>query len=111
MRDFLIGFFFCFKQKTADELRMSDWSSDVCSSDLARAFSQRGSDGGDGPEQDQRIVLRRQEAPPLPEAGRPSSMALTIRASAPPITGARGPGRSAERRVEKECVSTCRSRR
>src|SRR3546814_2498659 len=26
---------FFFKQKTADELRISDWSSDVCSSDLA----------------------------------------------------------------------------
>src|SRR3546814_2169090 len=26
--------FFCFKQKTADEMRISDWSSDVCSSDL-----------------------------------------------------------------------------
>src|SRR3546814_8252877 len=25
---------FFFKQKTADELRISDWSSDVCSSDL-----------------------------------------------------------------------------
>src|SRR3546814_7415112 len=28
-----IGFFF-FKQKTAYEMRISDWSSDVCSSDL-----------------------------------------------------------------------------
>src|SRR3546814_4244332 len=27
--------FFFFKQKTAYELRISDWSSDVCSSDLA----------------------------------------------------------------------------
>src|SRR3546814_5334296 len=27
-------FFFFFKQKTADEMRISDWSSDVCSSDL-----------------------------------------------------------------------------
>src|SRR3546814_2597177 len=27
-------FFFVFKQKTAYELRISDWSSDVCSSDL-----------------------------------------------------------------------------
>src|SRR3546814_11179995 len=27
-------FFFCFKQKTAYEMRISDWSSDVCSSDL-----------------------------------------------------------------------------
>src|SRR3546814_3540200 len=28
-------FFFFFKQKTAYEVRISDWSSDVCSSDLA----------------------------------------------------------------------------
>src|SRR3546814_10093133 len=27
-------FFFCFTQKTAYEMRISDWSSDVCSSDL-----------------------------------------------------------------------------
>src|SRR3546814_5804492 len=31
----LVDFFF-FKQKTAYEMRISDWSSDVCSSDLAR---------------------------------------------------------------------------
>src|SRR3546814_6462661 len=31
-----VGFFF-FKQKTAYEMRISDWSSDVCSSDLADA--------------------------------------------------------------------------
>src|SRR3546814_4712052 len=31
-------FFFFFKQKTAYEIRISDWSSDVCSSDLY-AFS------------------------------------------------------------------------
>src|SRR3546814_9320433 len=30
-------FSFFFKQKTAYEMRISDWSSDVCSSDLARA--------------------------------------------------------------------------
>src|SRR3546814_8559416 len=30
-----IVLFFFFKQKTAYELRISDWSSDVCSSDLA----------------------------------------------------------------------------
>src|SRR3546814_11257587 len=29
-----VGVFFCFKQKTAYEMRISDWSSDVCSSDL-----------------------------------------------------------------------------
>src|SRR3546814_2174233 len=31
----LVFLFFCFKQKTAYEMRISDWSSDVCSSDLA----------------------------------------------------------------------------
>src|SRR3546814_2906824 len=40
-------FFFFFKQKTAYEMRISDWSSDVCSSDLicavrARSPSSRG---------------------------------------------------------------------
>src|SRR3546814_8413416 len=30
----LLFVFFCFKQKTAYEMRISDWSSDVCSSDL-----------------------------------------------------------------------------
>src|SRR3546814_20695734 len=32
----LSAFFFFFKQKTAYEMRISDWSSDVCSSDLRR---------------------------------------------------------------------------
>src|SRR3546814_1678597 len=39
--------FFFFKQKTAYELRISDWSSDVCSSDLgrlARSMSRAGFD-------------------------------------------------------------------
>src|SRR3546814_5451670 len=31
----LVFFFFFFKQKTAYEMRISDWSSDVCSSDLS----------------------------------------------------------------------------
>src|SRR3546814_5605964 len=34
---------FFFKQKTAYEMRISDWSSDVCSSDLAR-YSQQAPD-------------------------------------------------------------------
>src|SRR3546814_4136121 len=33
---FIFVFFF-FKQKTAYEMRISDWSSDVCSSDLRRS--------------------------------------------------------------------------
>src|SRR3546814_329765 len=38
----VIVFFFC-KQKTAYEMRISDWSSDVCSSDLRTAGSSSGS--------------------------------------------------------------------
>src|SRR3546814_6285308 len=34
MVGFVMFFFLFFKQKTAYELRISDWSSDVCSSDL-----------------------------------------------------------------------------
>src|SRR3546814_5196716 len=37
--------FFFFKQKTAYEMRISDWSSDVCSSDLFRCLPR--ADGGD----------------------------------------------------------------
>src|SRR3546814_3626780 len=33
---FCFFFFFFFKQKTAYEMRISDWSSDVCSSDLVQ---------------------------------------------------------------------------
>src|SRR3546814_3671802 len=47
---FFIVFFFFFKQKTAYEMRISDWSSDVCSSDLlaqvaaGKAFLLQGGD-------------------------------------------------------------------
>src|SRR3546814_1000537 len=34
----IVECFFFFKQKTAYEMRISDWSSDVCSSDLVEAF-------------------------------------------------------------------------
>src|SRR3546814_8555184 len=37
--DWLFCIFFFFQQKTAYELRISDWSSDVCSSDLDGAES------------------------------------------------------------------------
>src|SRR3546814_2319166 len=37
----ILFFFFFFKQKTAYEMRISDWSSDVCSSDLLARFLRR----------------------------------------------------------------------
>src|SRR3546814_8547070 len=47
IRDFLLIFifFFFFKQKTAYEMRISDWSSDVCSSDLFINCKNRGVGG------------------------------------------------------------------
>src|SRR3546814_1375023 len=39
-------FFFFFKQKTAYEMRISDWSSDVCSSDLLAEDAERGINAG-----------------------------------------------------------------
>src|SRR3546814_3519945 len=37
----ILDVFFFFKQKTAYEMRISDWSSDVCSSDLRRPARRR----------------------------------------------------------------------
>src|SRR3546814_9502137 len=45
-------FFFFFKQKTAYEMRISDWSSDVCSSDL---------EGTSGPMDDVTSIFDRYE--------------------------------------------------
>src|SRR3546814_2592376 len=71
---------FFFKQKTAYEMRISDWSSDVCSSDLDRLTAS----AADGPPEDGERLQK--------------------------VLARAGLGRSEERRVGKECVSTCRSR-
>src|SRR3546814_3885308 len=86
--------FFFFKQKTAYEMRISDWSSDVCSSDLA--FRDRESGSCDA---SLRVHAVRKMA--IPDWRWPDCSA-TARASSH--------RRSEERRVGKECVSTCRSR-
>src|SRR3546814_12673213 len=39
---FVVILFFFFKQKTAYEMRISDWSSDVCSSDLRSGHREEG---------------------------------------------------------------------
>src|SRR3546814_817606 len=41
----VVGLFFFFRQKTAYEMRISDWSSDVCSSDRVRTIAMDGTDG------------------------------------------------------------------
>src|SRR3546814_5735411 len=75
---------FFFKQKTAYEMRISDWSSDVCSSDLKTIGGPRSG-----------FILTND-----PDIAKKINSAV--------FPGQQG--RSEERRVGKECVSTCRSR-
>src|SRR3546814_2384233 len=79
---------FFFKQKTAYDMRISDWSSDVCSSDLGAdsAGSQHQAPGVLNSAASSLWFIRWPERIP---SNRP---------------------RSEERRVGQECVSTCRSR-
>src|SRR3546814_1852343 len=123
-----IEFFFFFKQKTAYEMSMSDWSSDVCSSDLVPKML---------------VALAHGSNEPMVIAPAPASIRLRAVESAVD-TGAGGGGgggigagpgacsggyhlpslathqpgpwlwslipRSEARRVGKECVGTGRSR-
>src|SRR3546814_7145549 len=94
---------FFFKQKTAYEMRISDWSSDVCSSDL-RIAQQLLSVDADFAQDDLATVAREighGSRPPVARSRPSRSRRVVIAAK---------PARSEERRVGKECVSTCRSR-
>src|SRR3546814_2724493 len=54
--------FFFFKQKTAYEMRISDWSSDVCSSDLADLVLRPGDHGIDRQPRTRRVRADRDRA-------------------------------------------------
>src|SRR3546814_2813446 len=100
----VIRFVYLFKQKTAYEMRISDWSSDVCSSDLrAAALDIVNSQSGFEimAEVNARIaaMIARAEGvlrEDTDDADRATVMLFAVR--------------SEERRVGKECVSKCRSR-
>src|SRR3546814_8600241 len=51
--------FFLFKQKTAYEMRISDWSSDVCSSDLGRQYPPGGKEKGQRQQQERAVAQQR----------------------------------------------------
>src|SRR3546814_9111267 len=97
-------FFLCvffFKQKTAYEMRISDWSSDVCSSDLGA--------GGGGHRLVEGIAGRADRQMHVIELGGGEGNSQMGDLSGISEAGDFG-SRSEERRVGKECVSTCRSR-
>src|SRR3546814_4670989 len=97
----IILLFFFFKQKTAYEMRISDWSSDVCSSDL-EITPLTTLDGHQ---------LRRRGLVGQPIADDPGEVgAVQVPVADLDQLASHEFGRSEERRVGKECVSTCRSR-
>src|SRR3546814_19184004 len=93
-------------------MRISDWSSDVCSSDLRRLalccdwlLLRLATDCG--------APLRLTPIPCPASAVARKAAAIHTLSDAPAQDSEApqgGPGRSEERRVGKECVSTCRSR-
>src|SRR3546814_8858249 len=97
-----VVFCFFFKQKTAYEMRISDWSSDVCSSDLTGDMQMKKAVIA--------AVLAMQAAGALAAAPAGSVSAADPGAIAEVLEFAGYKARSEERRVGKECVSTCRSR-
>src|SRR3546814_2024738 len=89
-------FFFFFKQKTAYEMRISDWSSDVCSSDLALHGSQHESGRPGRPRLRlfrQRLVRREQDQqPPRGRADRADRSAAVRRFAGHAQAGRLPPG-------------------
>src|SRR3546814_13091155 len=96
-------------------MRISDWSSDVCSSDLEKASSR------DRPTAGRRRGAAREMAEVLvPVELRPALLSIAVRTAAPEAAGRSVQGRvkrgraaldsSEARRVGKECVRTGRSR-
>src|SRR3546814_6138097 len=104
--------FFFFKQKTAYEMRISYWSSDVCSSDLVHTAQ----DVARGERSPGRAVAAAGGSRRGHDRGTTGDRAGTESgrcARRNPVGGQRSwdiADRSEERRVGKECVSTSRSR-
>src|SRR3546814_5354099 len=95
----VIYYSFFFKHKTAYEMRISGWSSDVCSSDLVDEAVPGFAVELDCPD----LSRQRREDCFRFEFGNEQSDSHMR-------TGPERQMRSEERRVGKECVSTCRSR-
>src|SRR3546814_5734569 len=107
---------FLFTQKTAYEMRISDWSSDGCSSHLIIAAVSDGVAAGHGERALVAAVDRgehrvgQQHLVAHPRGGSGVEVAVRRDPVAVPARTRALVERSEERRVGKECVRTCRSR-
>src|SRR3546814_1759539 len=101
---------FCFlKQKTAYDMRISDWSSDVCSSDLFRNSAHNAGLNALTLSPALCALFLKPHADKHQKKGFMQRFYAAFNAGFDATTR-KYVGRSAERRVGKECVSTCRSR-
>src|SRR3546814_5957662 len=103
---------FVFKQKTAYEMRISDWSSDVCSSDLMEVAKLRAARYLWATLMKKHFDPQRADSLALRTHCQTSGVSLAEQDPHNNVvrTTIEAMARSAERRVGKECVSTCRSR-
>src|SRR3546814_4008920 len=104
-------FVFFFKQKTAYEMRISDWSSDVCSSDLTRDDSAEAIPYSSAVHINSPLDRSlRNDTATLTATYDPEGFAVDDKGNIKEALAAAAQIRSEERRVGKECVRTCRSR-
>src|SRR3546814_17558710 len=89
-------------------MRISDWSSDVCSSDLHLRRDQVQRRGRE--DEDQREDVQRNDEGEAPEREDVEQRRFRAGQRPPRMVEPAGIRRSEELRVGKECVSTCRSR-
>src|SRR3546814_1540143 len=104
---------FFFKQKTAYEMRISDWSSDVCSSDLACPTSTLMEKSVIEMGQAEHSIITTCAYCGVGCSFKAEMKGQEVVRMVPWKDGQANRGhscRSEERRVGKECVSTCRSR-
>src|SRR3546814_3494429 len=98
----ILWFFFFFKQKTAYEMRISDWSSDVCSSDLDRvALRARYAARADRPARRRRGRGYGEQSAPAHPAGDRGARADLRQIGADPRHARRPAGARVDRRIRE----------